>query len=583
MREFFLLLAPHFWTLKNSVLRFDRATYIKSFFFILLATGFWLGTIRVLNIVLVRLHGMSAEVGAVIVLKGFALLLMIVFFLLIFSGLLFATNCFYLSKELPMALSFPVLWDNIYLSKWVETLIKSSWMVLLFGIPVFLSFGKLFNVSAWYYVWFLPALALFAGISVGIGILIAIVLMAVLPARQARNLFVFMGLLMFVVLFLLFRFLRPERFANPEWFATLAIFLSEMKLPVFVFLPSMWTIEVLSPFFGTGEGTPVLYGLLLISTLSVLIIFGHWLFKRFYYNGWVKAQEGQKVFLTSSEIIPTQAGRKGFSLNIIYRGFLKITAGLARRQRRALIEKDLTVFFRDIAQWSQSLLLMALVIIYLFSIRALPLDWGTFLSVQLKYIISFLNVGLVGIVIAAISSRFVFPLVSREGNAFWIIRVSPISLRRFLWSKYLLAFIPLFLLAQVLIVVSNLFLRVDVWFMILGILTGSIMAASITGLAIGMGASYARFPTESTTQSPTGFGGTVYMLLSIALIAITIALEVIPTAVIFIKEVTKMSLTLRAWLIMGLFFLSALILNISALWFSMKRGEKKLIRLEVTD
>ena len=37
---------------------------------------------------------------------------------------------------------------------------------------------------------------------------------------------------------------------------------------------------------------------------------------------------------------------------------------------------------------------------------------------------------------ATVAVRFVFPAVSAEGAAFWIIRTSPITLRDFLWSKF---------------------------------------------------------------------------------------------------------------------------------------------------
>ena len=68
---------------------------------------------------------------------------------------------------------------------------------------------------------------------------------------------------------------------------------------------------------------------------------------------------------------------------------------------------------------------------------------------------SFLNMGLAGFVLAAVSVRFIFPAVSSEGGAFWIIRSSPLSLGRFMWSKFGMYIIPMLLLGEVLIVVTN--------------------------------------------------------------------------------------------------------------------------------
>ena len=90
-----------------------------------------------------------------------------------------------------------------------------------------------------------------------------------------------------------------------------------------------------------------------------------------------------------------------------------------------MLEKDIRVFFRDNTQWSQLLLLAALVVVYLYNFSVLPLEKS---PIRLEYIrnqLAFLNMGLAGFVLSAISVRFIFPAVSGEGGAFWIIRDIP--------------------------------------------------------------------------------------------------------------------------------------------------------------
>jgi ABC-2 type transport system permease protein len=53
-----------------------------------------------------------------------------------------------------------------------------------------------------------------------------------------------------------------------------------------------------------------------------------------------------------------------------------------------------------------------------------------------------LNVGLAAFVLSAIAARFVFPAVSTEGEAFWIIQAAPVALKTFLWIKFFLYAIP---------------------------------------------------------------------------------------------------------------------------------------------
>ncbi len=570
MRECITLFSPQWWTFKNRLFRSDWTAYVKSVFVLALGTGFWFAALHYLTIVLTRLKGMDGDVGVVIALKGVSLLLMLVFFILIFSSLLSAINNFYISNDLPVILASPVSWSSIYIAKWFETAIKSSLMIVCAIVPVFISLGWFFESPVSYYLYLLPVLTLFVMIPVGIGIMMSIILMALVPAKRARNVFLSLGLLILAILFLLFRFLRPERFANPEWFANLTIFLSEMKLPVSPFLPSVWATESLMPFFNAEGGEPLFHFLLILFTAGACIIFGNRLFHLYFYDGLIKAQHTQKPLLG---IHGNGPGGFGARLLSFYLSFL-------RKHSRALIEKDLVTFFRNVSQSSQLLLLFAIVCIYLFSIKALPVEWGTYLSLRLKYIISFFNIGIVAFVITAIAARLVLPSVDNEGKAFWIIRVSPVSMRRFLWNKFMAAFFPLLILAQLLIIISNLFLGVKMWFMLLGIGTGLALVASITGLAIGIGAYSARFSLDEKGREQTGFQGTSFMLSALALIVITIVLEIVPVTGMFLKETGNTALTAKGWTLISLLFVLVLAANTSALWLAMRIGEKRLAALE---
>ena len=87
------------------------------------------------------------------------------------------------------------------------------------------------------------------------------------------------------------------------------------------------------------------------------------------------------------------------------------------------------MFLRDVSQWSQLLLLLALVLVYLYNFRVLDLDRNPYMSGMIKNVYAFVNLAMAGLVMSTVCARFVFPAVSAEGAAFWIIRTAPISLR----------------------------------------------------------------------------------------------------------------------------------------------------------
>ncbi len=129
--------------------------------------------------------------------------------------------------------------------------------------------------------------------------------------------------------------------------------------------------------------------------------------------------------------------------------------------RKHLLIKDLKVFLRDVSQWSQLLLLLALMMVYLYNFRVLDLERIPYMSGFLKNVYAFLNLAMAGFVMSTVTVRFVFPAVSAEGAAFWIIRTAPISLQDFLWSKFWTGLVPVLVLTEILIVAGNELLGVD--------------------------------------------------------------------------------------------------------------------------
>ena len=83
------------------------------------------------------------------------------------------------------------------------------------------------------------------------------------------------------------------------------------------------------------------------------------------------------------------------------------------------------------------------------------------MSGVIKNVYAFVNLGMAGFVMATVAVRFVFPAVSAEGAAFWIIRTAPISLRDFLWSKFWTGLVPVLVLTEGLTVAANELLGVD--------------------------------------------------------------------------------------------------------------------------
>jgi ABC-2 type transport system permease protein len=473
------------------------------------AVGFWLGVFGVLYRILAYFRGV-AEIGPLLAGKLLGLLLLSFLSILLLSNLITALSSFFLAKDLDLLVSAPVDWLHVYLAKLGETTVHSSWMVALMSIPIFAAYGVVYH-GGWAYVplvvvVFVPLLA----VPAVVGSAMTLVLVNVFPARRTRDLLSVITIAAAGGLILMFRVIRPEQIARPEGFRSLLDFITVLRTPTTPFLPSEWATRAV---MGYLVGSFDWLGLALLwSTAGVLVVGGAALHARLYPGGFTKAQEGAERFV------------HGW----IWQLLLAPLGSVFSVAKREFIIKDVKLFFRDTTQWSQLILLAVLVVIYLFNIRALQLSTGEQVPFYLVTLVAFLNLGLAGFVLASIAARFIFPAVSLEGRQMWLLRSSPLDLRALLWSKYWTGTLPLLVLALLITVLTNVLLKTTPFMMLVAVGTITLLTLAIGALALGFGAVYPQFETENAAQIPTSFGGLVFMMTTIALLAAVIVVEAVP-------------------------------------------------------
>jgi ABC-2 type transport system permease protein len=555
-----LLLTPRYNAIRNRLTRLAPGDGLKTTVLGLLGIGFWAFMFGVSYRVLTYFRTIEG-LGDLLALRLLSMVLLTFFSVLVFSNIIASLSTFYLSGELDILLSAPVRIDHIYRAKFIETLVDSSWMTLIYGLPVFIAYGAVFRTSAAYYLGLLLTVIPFLIIPAGIGIMVTMLLVSAFPARRAKDIIVLLGLLFFMVLYILFRIMKPESLVDPDTFPSLIQYLTAMRAPVSPLLPSAWATEILSPLLRRTPGDALFYLLMLWSTALACIVIGEWVCEKIYYSGWSRSQEGKKAAISRSRAAD---------------GFFRLVTLPFRGKMRAIVLKDVKLFFRDTSQWSQLFLLFALMVVYIYSFKLLPLERAAMPSFFLQNLISFLNLGMVGFVTSAVAVRFVFPAVSLEGAAFWIIRSAPLSLGDFLWAKFWSSALPLLALAELLIVLSNSLLKVTPFMMALGIVTVFLMTFGITALGVGLGAVFPRFKHENVAQIPTGFGGIVYMLLTMLFIGSVVTLEAWPVYKIFTAQTMGSRITPAGWVTIAMSFSAVVIVNGAALFIPMKIGLKRL-------
>ena len=472
----------------------------------LVGAVFWLAAYGVLYRILRYFRGVE-ELGPLLAGKLLGLVLLSFVSILVLSNVVTALSSFFLARDLDLLVSAPVDWLRLYLAKLGETLLHSSWMVALTAVPILTAYGVIYH-GGWLFgpyavLTVFPLLVLPAVL----GTAITLVLVNIFPARRTRDLLSIIALGAAGGVVLLLRLVRPERLARPEGFRNLLDFITVLRTPTSPYLPSEWATQAIMGHL-TGSLDPLPLALLW-TTAAAFVTLGALLHRELFATGYTKAQEGAERFVRGE--------------------FWRRTLGLVLRPlpvaKREFVLKDIKLFFRDTTQWSQLILLAVLVVVYLFNIKALPLHRGEDVGFFYVTLVSFLNLGLAGFVLASIAARFIFPAVSLEGRHMWLLRSSPLDLRSLLWSKYWVGTLPLLVLALVLTTATNVLLEVRPFMMIVGLVTICALTLAIAALALGFGALYPQFETENAAQIPTSFGGLVFMMATITLLgAVIVAL-----------------------------------------------------------
>ncbi|WP_417910774.1 putative ABC transporter permease subunit [Candidatus Electronema sp. PJ] len=485
-----LLFHPFFYSIRNRFFRGKQSslrTTAVLVFGAVLFIALYLVSLRVIG----YFHSQS-ELGIILSLRIFDMAWMIMFAMLIFSSMVSAVSSLYLSSDNEILCSAPIKEEQLFRMRFVTSVLYTSWMMVIFSLPVFGAYGTVFKVDWLYHLLMAITVLSTALTASGIGLGATILLVKLFPAKQTKDIVVYLSLLFGILLYLVIRLLKPEDLVDPDKYPDFIDYLSSLQTPGFALLPPSWANLLLGGYLQNQTVDWLAMGLLLLTPL-MLFWAGEELMRRFFFNGLSKAQEsfgGSRTF-----------GDRGYRPSPLLRIF----------------HKEAKLFLRDSAEWSQLFLVGALIVVYLYNFKALPLDRSPMPTEYLTNLIAFANIGLAGFLATSLAARFVYPAIGAEGPAFAVIRSSPLPLPKYLLCKYLFYCLPFTLVSLFLIIASNALLQITgpMWWVSIGM--SLVITWSALALALGFGAIYADFKIESRAAVQGSFGVILFMFISLAM------------------------------------------------------------------
>lgn len=434
------------------------------------------------------------------------------FVMLIFSNLLAAFAFFYRAHEVPLLIESPISVSTFFLGRFAECVSFSSWALGYLGSPVMIAYGLTTGAPPIFYFALIAFYLPFVVLPAAIGAAATLLLVRVFAGLR-RGMLVVVALVLVMVIFSLFR----ERLRLPDFAdtASLQAVIDQLAQAQGPWLPSFWTAQgVLST--ATGElGEALFYWLVLVANALFAVWLATEVAKRFFYPGWC-------------ELVGSDESR-GVARGGILLGQRGLLGWLELRSRRvlspstlALMIKDLRMFWRDAAQASQFLLLFGIMAVYIANLEStrsgteeeLWRAWGTLL-----------NMAACALILASLTSRFIYPLISLEGRRFWLLGLAPIERRRLVWQKFWLSVGSTAFFTVSLIALSAWRLELDGVSFALSVVGAAATTLALSGLAVGLGSLYLNFADDNPARIVSGLGGTLNFMFSLLYVVLVLVAQ----------------------------------------------------------
>lgn len=440
-------------------------------------------------------------VGLVVIRKMFSLFFFGLGLLITLSSIITAFGSLYRSEDITYLLRQPVNIRDIVYHKYLESTWLSSWAFGFIIIPFVGAYAyheKLpWAFSLWTLVYSIPFIMLCSAIALAA----TMVFIRWVPLKR-------MGLVLGILLPLLggltvWYFQKEVPEVKSGVAVSLANLVPGLKMAAYPLWPSRWVSEgIMATSRGQWPRAAMLWSVLVINLLLVLALLDA-LAHRLYYESWQR--------------IAYAVGKRRRGV-LLLRG-LNSALFFLPSDIRAVMVKDIRTFFRDAAQWSQSIFFFGLLAIYFLNLRnlhydRLPEDW--------RNIIALLNVFSIAAVLSSLGCRFVYPQLSLEGHSFWVLGLSPSSMGRILAAKFALALVVMLVVCAGLMTICVKMLRVNLLIQIISLAEAIGVACSVAGLSIGLGAIFADLRQRNPSVIVSSFGGTLNLVLCLGYIMATL-------------------------------------------------------------
>ena len=514
MRELLLVFNVKAHSFLTSVFDFRFQSLVKSAASFIIFGGFALGIFILTRGATVYLL-QHAHIGLFLFHQFLSMVLYVFFVTVNLGNMIVCYATLYKSEEVKFLMGLPISHEKIFLIKFIDNFFYSSSTLWLLGLAMLLGYGSFFNLPWHFYL--LTMFAILLPFMLLAGITAVLVLMGLIKVASKIGIRWLLALMVAIYLgaiYAYFRMTNPVQLVDEvmKHYPNVNEYFGYLDPPLVRYLPNHWVSEFLYWTINNNPGRALpFYFILILSTIGMIIL--AWLLARkMYYASWLTANDAR-----ASQAPPPRFLR----LRFMEFGFRSLFKG----QTDVFVKREFWSFFREPSQWLHLLLMVILLVIFLISLSTLQLKMVQPLLQSVAYLVIFL---FNGFLMASVCLRFVFPSMSLEGDAFWSVRSSPVSLTHLYWHKFVFAIVFILPVTELLAIFSNTLVRDNGTLVLLSVACSGFVALGLTSLNLGAGTLYANFREKNPIRVASSQGASLTFLGSMVYLAVVVSILVAP-------------------------------------------------------
>lgn len=497
----------------------------------------------------------DVKIGMYLIHRFIFVVLFIFFITVNLGNIVVSYSTFFKTGEVGFLLTKPVSFDKIFLIKFLDNFFYSSSTLLLMVTAALSGYASYFGLP-WYFIPFAVLILIlpFMFISGILGVIILLTVLRFAGIFGIKKVLAIIALFYASTIVLFYLFSSPVELVTKvfEYFPNVNNYLGFLENPVIKLLPNHWVADALY-WINSGKYVAAMWNIyLLICTSILFFLFSLFIAKKWFYKTWL-------VFLNLSKELSVKKRNNG---KIVFSFWNNSSL---KPSREVLLKREFILFIREPSQWIHFIIMLFLITVFVVSIYNIDVVILNYYNIYLKtliYLIIFLfNVFL----IASLSLRFVFPLVSLEGEAIWKIRSAPVNFQKLMLTRFVIHFTVIFIIGQLLNFVSN--YQFSITLTAISQLNTAFITITLVSLNFGMGSVFANYKEKNPIRIASSQGASFTFLFTIIYMVILIILLFAPISNYFYnidkKSIISISQLLYTSAILGTMALVLSYLSIS--------------------